>query len=113
MSNKHGSSWIRAEKRLAIYIRDQFTCVYCQRDLRSADKRDVTLDHITPRCVRTDNSAHNLVTACLSCNSTRRDTPLAEFATSQAMGRVAMQRNMPLNLDLARAIIQDRMVDPS
>lgn len=28
------SSWIRKERRLAIYIRDSFCCQYCGRDLR-------------------------------------------------------------------------------
>ena len=40
--------WIRADKRLAIYLRDRFTCLYCCRDLHDADPADVTLDHL--RC---------------------------------------------------------------
>lgn len=29
MSNANGSKWIRPEKRLAIYHRDGFACIYC------------------------------------------------------------------------------------
>src|SRR4051812_35019306 len=38
--------WITAKKRLAIYLRDRMTCVYCLVDLHDADPRDITLDHI-------------------------------------------------------------------
>lgn len=68
-NGKNGSKWIRPEKRLAIYHRDGFTCVYC-----GASARDVTLslDHLKPRSQGGTNDATNLVTACLPCNSKRQ-----------------------------------------
>lgn len=60
-----GSKWSRREKRLAIYQRDNHQCVYC-----GSDKR-LTLDHVKPRSKGGSNARHNLVTACISCNSAR------------------------------------------
>lgn len=40
--NGQGSKWIRRAKRLAIYERDWFRCVYCGE----ADASKLTLDHL-------------------------------------------------------------------
>jgi len=99
--------WIRADKRLAIYLRDRFTCLYCCRDLHDADPTDVTLDHI--RCQSDGGSNHesNLVTACRSCNCARQDKPLARFAGPET--RAHVRRNTRRNLrpyrKLAKAIL--------
>ncbi len=66
MSNKHGSKWIRPERRRAIYARDNWQCVYCGAD------DSLTLDHVVPRAEGGGNESENLVTACLSCNSSRK-----------------------------------------
>jgi 5-methylcytosine-specific restriction endonuclease McrA len=74
----HGSKWIRRDKRLAIYLRDGFRCIYCRADLTSMGE-GCTLDHVTPVELGGDNSEGNLVTACKSCNSAKRDLPLSGF----------------------------------
>ena len=71
-----GSKWIRREKRLAIYRRDNHTCVYCAADLAC---QVATLDHVRPCELGGTNHESNLVTACLSCNSAKRDLPLSAF----------------------------------
>ncbi len=38
--------WCRQDKRLAIYLRDGFRCLYCLADLHGADPTDITLDHV-------------------------------------------------------------------
>lgn len=73
MSNLHGSKWIRPEKRHAIYQRDGRACIYC---LRPAAEVALTLDHLHPRELGGGNDSTNLVTACVSCNSTRKARPL-------------------------------------
>ncbi len=103
--NKNGSSWIRKDRRLAIYIRDRFTCCYCGRDLRHAEPREVTLDHLVPRSAGGNNETNNLVLACLSCNSSRGDRPWIDFAPGGAADRIMTQRALPINLPLARALI--------
>ncbi len=76
-----GSNWIRREKRLAIYRRDDHRCVYCGEDLAAAV---ATLDHVTPCELGGSNDARNLVTCCLSCNSSKRDLPLHSFLATLA-----------------------------
>lgn len=77
-----GGKWIWPVTRLAIYLRDGFTCLYCERGLFDAAPRDITLDHLACRAKssKPDNRPCKLLTACRSCNSKRQDKPLAEFA---------------------------------
>jgi len=76
-----GSNWIRRLTRLAIYARDDHRCVYCGRDLAC---EVATLDHVRPRELGGTNEATNLVTACLTCNSAKRDLPLSGFLATLA-----------------------------
>jgi len=66
-NGKVGSSWIRKEKRWAIYRRDAYVCVWCGKgDMM------LTLDHLFVKSHRCrDNHERRLVTACLPCNSRR------------------------------------------
>lgn len=71
-----GMNWIRLPKRLAIYHRDGFDCVWC-RGVFPLDPLGygLTLDHIDG----TLHDACNLVTACNTCNVRRAQTPLEEW----------------------------------
>jgi len=89
MSRKRnqGSKWITKSKRWAIYFRDNCECVYCGRSLN--DGAILTLDHIVPceALPKPDNRHTNLVTACLSCNSSKNDKTLEEyFSYLRALG---------------------------
>jgi hypothetical protein len=75
----YGSSWIRADKRLAIYLRDAFVCAYCGQDTRALG--GPTLDHVD---ATGSNDATNLVVACRPCNNRKGDTALSAFLTSCA-----------------------------
>jgi 5-methylcytosine-specific restriction endonuclease McrA len=100
-------TWITPKRRLALYLRDSFCCVYCLRDLHSADPRDVTLDHLKARADGGGNESQNCVTACRSCNSSRRDQPLVRFASPAARAHIRrnVRRAMPRYLRLAQALI--------
>lgn len=105
--------WIRVEKRLAIYLRDNFRCAYCTADLRDVDPADITLDHLVSRVVSNDkltNHQSNLVTACRSCNSSRQDTPWKTFATHKAFKRilVLVREDLKPFIVMAKSIIADR-----
>ncbi len=52
----------RAER---IFHRDGYRCVYCGRVFPG---HDLTVDHVQPRVKQGDQSAGNLVTACVACN---------------------------------------------
>lgn len=99
--------WIRPESRLAIYLRDRFTCVYCLADLHGADPRDITLDHVKPKCDGGSNSPDNLVTACRSCNCSRQDQPISRFCGPETRAHIRrnLKRNMTAYRKLAKAIL--------
>jgi 5-methylcytosine-specific restriction endonuclease McrA len=71
--NWQGSKWCRPEKRLAIYLRDGFICVYCGREM------SLSLDHVIPHALGGGNEASNLVTACKPCNSARGKKTVRQF----------------------------------
>lgn len=99
MSNKNGSSWIRKEKRLAIYSRDGFACVYCGTIHR------LSLDHLQAREVGGTHDAVNLVTACVSCNSARQDKPMrAWLATLRTNGINTERMSLKIRRLVARPI---------
>jgi len=106
------SNWITKERRLAIYIRDNFTCAYCGTSLKNSEPANVTLDHLVPRNPLVahgsgGNESTNLVTACRSCNSSRQDKPWMDYATGGAVDRIETLRYQFVNVELAKSIISD------
>lgn len=65
-----GSNWIRSRKRWAIYHRDGFRCVYCAK---APENEPLTLDHLVARENCGTNEPSNLVTCCVSCNTSKKD----------------------------------------
>lgn len=105
------SQWITRERRLAIYLRDDFRCAYCQKDLHHVGPESITLDHITPRSKGGKNSSDNLVTCCHLCNSARgnrKHTMFARKFDGNACKRIANQRRRKINISLAKSIIEGR-----
>lgn len=78
MSNANGTKWIRPEKRVRIYARDGWRCVWCRA--HASEGAPLTLDHFLSRDAGGTNEASNLLTACFECNSRRRHTPALTFA---------------------------------
>ena len=76
-TRNQGSKWIRPVKRTAIYLRDGGACLYCGRGI--CDGVILTLDHIVACELGGSNEATNLVTACLSCNSSKQDATTREW----------------------------------
>ena len=99
--------WIRVEKRLAIYLRDRFTCLVCCRDLHDADPADVTLDHVVPRSDGGSNDETNLYVSCRHCNCSRGNRPLFRFAGREAVAHIRRNRRRSLRRykTLARAVL--------
>ena len=65
-----------AENRLKVFERDGYKCHYCSKQLT---RFSATLDHIQPVSKGGDNSFHNLITACLHCNSERGNKPIMDY----------------------------------
>jgi hypothetical protein len=108
-SNSRNSNWTgmnsicRQDLRLAVYTRDGHTCAYCGAQGPGAGgQATLSLDHITPASTllaqgqRVDNSATNLVTACLSCNSSRQDTALSAFVSATKLRGVLRQASIDI-----------------
>lgn len=104
-SKNSGSSWIRKDKRLAIYLRDRFTCLYCGKDLHGVEPFEITLDHLSPVG---GNSESNLICACRSCNCyVRKNRPWRQYATGNAIKRIIRhtRRSLKKYRILAKAIL--------
>lgn len=97
--------WITPEKRLAIYLRDNFTCLYCLADLHDAAATDITLDHLVCRVDGGSNEHTNLVVVCRHCNCSRQDTPLSRFAGPET--RKHIRRNTRRSLEKYIALAKD------
>lgn len=114
--NKHGQKWIRNEKRLAIYIRDGLSCVYCGDGVETSTK--LTLDHLDTRCSGGSNDASNLVTCCFKCNTARGTRSVKDFvggvasyileSGSDILNNIERLRQKPLNVNAAKGLIEDR-----
>lgn len=78
-----GMNWIRQEKRLAIYLRDGCSCVWCGLAVEDDDVK-LTLDHVVPHSKNGSNHESNLVTACHRCNTLRSNRDAKAFAKAVA-----------------------------
>jgi 5-methylcytosine-specific restriction endonuclease McrA len=91
-------------KRLRIYVRDKYRCQYCGEKKPASE---LTLDHILPRSRGGDNSAVNIVTACVLCNGRKGNRTPAEarmpLLTSQSALRVKLERVVLCHYAEARA----------
>ena len=77
-----GGGWIKPYKRLAIYLRDGLSCVYCGATPDALGNRKpvtLTLDHLLPQSYGGSNGEGNLVTCCLYCNSKRGNMDLSAW----------------------------------
>ena len=101
---REGSGWIQRWRRLAIYMRDNFCCQYCGKDLKNEKPENVTLDHLRCYCKGGSNHETNLVTACKACNSSRSDKVWTRFATGGAIIRIKNVRRRKLNAAFAKEL---------
>lgn len=60
-------------KRFKVLMRDGFKCRYCGK---SADEKELEVDHIIPRSRGGSSDLSNLVTSCFECNRGKRDKSL-------------------------------------
>jgi len=111
MPNNKGMDWIRIAKRMAIYARDGFRCIWCKVAFEDDRGYGFTLDHVY---VDGSNEHHNLVTCCASCNSSRQRLLLADWLTllkertwqnhESVAHRVLIALGTPLNMEEGRRL---------
>lgn len=120
--HQRGGQWIRPLKRLAIYLRDRFTCQWCGRDLAAAPGQ-LTLDHWRSRAAGGSNEHTNLLTSCHTCNSRRRERRAGDWLLSlelrggapsttayDACVAASRQRSRDLRKQMSRGIIRQTAV---
>ena len=61
--------------RMNIYMRDDWTCQYC---VKKKSARELTFDHVVPRCQGGKTTWRNIVTACRKCNDKKADLSLEQ-----------------------------------
>ncbi|PYP65974.1 MAG: hypothetical protein DMD26_09290 [Gemmatimonadetes bacterium] len=71
-------------KRLRIFERDAYRCVYCGQQFPS---EELTIDHVEPRVRGGDRSDGNLVTACMGCNTLKGHRRLSDFLLAEEVAR--------------------------
>ncbi len=107
------SSWISKSRRLALYIRSEFRCAYCGRNLKDARPEEMGLDHLENLVdggghTGADHANSNLVMACRSCNSSRKNRIWTDFAPGGAQDRISELRYLPVNIEIAKGLLQSR-----
>lgn len=80
--NWKGMNWVRQSTRLAIYLRDGLSCVYCGASVEEGTQ--LTLDHVVPASQGGSDKPTNLVTCCHKCNCSRGNRTMPAFARSVA-----------------------------
>lgn len=87
--------------RREIFIRDGFACQYC-----GTFGRDLTVDHVIPRCRGGMHIWSNVVTCCKSCNHRKGSKSVAEarmeLHTTPYEPRPGMYYTIERRLDLRR-----------
>lgn len=71
-------------KRLEIFARDGYRCVYCG-NVFAPD--DLSVDHVQPKMRGGDASLGNVVTACRGCNTAKGGQRLSTFLAGNATAR--------------------------
>jgi 5-methylcytosine-specific restriction endonuclease McrA len=68
---------LNLRKRFEIFKRDNFTCQYCDRDVKKY-KVALVVDHIFPKKKGGKDDISNLTTSCWECNLGKHDNLLED-----------------------------------
>ena len=97
--------------RRSILLRDRFRCQYCGKKFPS---HELTFDHVIPRAAGGKTSWENILSACVSCNTRKRDS-LPNFSGKKCRSEGAMrplkQPRQPTTIELLRAGLE--FLDPA
>lgn len=88
--------------RRSILLRDRYRCQYCGEPFASAD---LTFDHVVPRAAGGQTVWTNILSACIPCNTRKRDT-LPNYSGGRKQGgamRPLKPPRQPTTAELLRA----------
>lgn len=71
----NGGKWLRPYKRLALLLRDDFTCAYCLQKFSNG----LHIDHYIRVEDGGTNEATNLIVACRPCNSRKQNLTIRQW----------------------------------
>lgn len=74
-----GNVHIEKYSREKVFLRDDYTCVYCG----DRDKKNCTIDHVYPKSKGGKDSFENCVTSCLDCNREKNDLTIKEWGREE------------------------------
>ncbi len=102
---------ISKTKRLAVCLRSEFHCLYCNRNLHGANPENITMEHLDPQSKGGSDDLSNLFLACAKCNRERGNMPWRKYAKNgRTIRRVLKLRKT--NIDpfykLAATLIQEK-----
>ncbi|MBK7584519.1 MAG: HNH endonuclease [Myxococcales bacterium] len=78
--------------RINVYVRDGFTCAYCEKKL---PLRQLTYDHVLPRSRGGRTEWENIVTACTPCNA-KKSNKTPDESGMWPRKRPCRPRSLPL-----------------
>lgn len=89
--------------RFAVWLRDDFRCVYCGQDLIRDFQtlHTATVDHLKPKSAGGGYEQENLVTCCASCNSLKGNQHVETIEDGREM--IAHRRAMIVGLFIEQA----------
>lgn len=96
--------------RRSILLRDRFKCQYCGEQFSPAE---LTFDHVVPKSAGGQTVWNNILTACIPCNSRKRNTP-ANFSGRKGVVselRPLKAPRQPTSTELLRSGLQ--FLDPA
>ncbi len=70
---------ITSKKRLKIYLKNNFKCVYCGNSPAFDPNVELTIDHIIPKIKGGNDDDDNLCTACRTCNCIKSNRTIKEM----------------------------------
>ena len=96
--------------RYNIYLRDGFTCQYCNVGFQA---RDLTFDHVVPRCRGGLTTWENIATACSDCNRRKGSMSLERsgMALARTPSRPSAMELLRLENGLAHGALHRDWVD--
>jgi hypothetical protein len=112
-NSRFGRHSISDKDRAEVYKRDDFICQYC---MNKFGIEKLSIDHLVPVALGGLHEIRNYITCCRSCNSSKRHTPLSQFAKKNGISiedlpihgdPVIDNKELPIEIRLLRKRIFD------
>lgn len=96
------SSWLSRKKRLALYHRDNYRCMYCSQYVVTCANRSLKTQHAFMRAFKNSMATIDhvipkmdvLVLCCNACNSSKRKETLESFCTRKGYNSRAIKQKI-------------------